>query len=85
MRVVKQKESKEYLDKLGRPLKLGDVVASFNNGSIEICVIMKFNAIMVGVDIVRTSKWSRSHMNRYPNDLVLVDAAAATLYILKNS
>ena len=65
--------------------KLGDVVASINGGSMEICIIMKFNAIMVGIDIVRTSKWTRSHMNRYPGDLVLIDAAAATLYILKNS
>lgn len=76
----------EHKDKLGRVIRLEDFVCYPDGNSLEIGKVVKINPKMIKVSRIpdRNRKWG-GEKNKYPVDAVLVEAKAATFYILKNS
>ena len=79
------KEPVVHKDKLGRVISVGDFVAYPIRNSLEFGKVMKLNNKMVGV-IPAVSKYKiYGNTNKYPSDLVRLEAQDMTWYILKNS
>lgn len=80
------KEVPVHKDKLGRVINVGDFVAYPSYNSLEFGKVVKLNNKMVGVwPAVNPSKWRTKNTNKYPEDLVRLDASDMTWYILKNT
>ena len=77
----------EHRDKLNNPLAVGDFVAYPQRNSLDFGRVIKLNAKMVKVEEVVGGgcRWKPGSYNKYPQDLVRVEASAMTFYILKNS
>ena len=77
----------EHKDKLGRLLNVGDFVAYPQHNSLEFGKVMKINNKMVGVlPAIAHPKWPQTkNTNKYPADLVRLEATDMTWYILKNT
>lgn len=75
----------EHRDKLGRKLGLDSMVAYAHGNGLHIGKVVKLNPKMIGVQRVSNEKWGRSQANIYPADMVLLEGADVTFYILKNS
>lgn len=74
-----------HKDKLGRVISVGDFVAYPIRNSLEFGKVMKLNNKMVGV-VPAVSKYKiYGNTNKYPSDLVRLEAQDMTWYILKNS
>lgn len=74
----------EHRDRLGRTLLIGDCVAYPNSNSLEIGTIKKLNPKMIKVKRLGSqSKWGES--NKYPQDVVKLEGAEVSMYLLKNS
>jgi hypothetical protein len=74
-----------HKDKLGRVISVGDFVAYPIRNSLEFGKVMKLNNKMVGV-VPAVSKYKiYGNTNKYPQDLVRLEAQDMTWYILKNS
>ena len=79
------KEPIVHKDKLGRLISVGDFVAYPIRNSLEFGKVMKLNNKMVGV-VPAVSKYKiYGNTNKYPADLVRLEAQDMTWYILKNS
>lgn len=80
------KEVPVHKDKLGRLLKVGDFVAYPAFNSLEFGKVIKLNTKMVGVfPVINDSKWRTKNTNKYPTDIVRLEATDMTWFILKNS
>lgn len=85
MEVKATKEQPVHKDKLGRTINVGDFVAYPSRNSLEFGKVMKLNPKMVGV-VPAVSKYKiYGNTNKYPVDLVRLDAQDMTWYILKHS
>lgn len=76
-----------HKDKLGRIINVGDFVAYPLHNSLEFGKVMKINTKMVGVlPAIAHPKWPQTkNTNKYPADLVRLEATDMTWYILKNT
>jgi hypothetical protein len=72
-----------HKDKLGRELSIGDAVCYPSHNSLYIGTVVKLNPKLVGVTDVGTN-W-KSQVNKYSYDLVKLDGADLTFYVLQNS
>ena len=82
---MSKKPAPEHKDKLGRDISVGDFVAYPTHNSLEFGKVMKLNNKMVGV-LPAIQKYRHSkNTNKYPADLVRLDAKDMTWYILRNS
>ena len=80
------KPEPRHRDKLGRDIRVGDFVAYPDHNSLEFGRVVKLNAKMVGVwPAINASKWRSKNTNKYPHDLVRLEATDMTWYILRNS
>lgn len=79
------KEAPVHKDKLGRTISVGDFVAYPSRNSLEFGKVMKLNNKMVGVYPVIGKRYGDRNTNKYPSDLVRLEAQDMTWYILKNS
>lgn len=70
-------------DLLGRPLTEGDCVAFSSGNSLHIGVIVKLMPKMVKVKKA-SGVWAWK-TNKYPEDVVRVEGADVTMYLLKNN
>jgi hypothetical protein len=78
-------QPKVHKDKLNNELAVGDFVAYPSRNSLEFGKVMKLNNKMVGV-IPAVSKYPvYGNTNKYPSDLVRLDPADMTWYLLKNT
>lgn len=77
------KEVIEHFDKLGRPININDVVAFPSSNSLVIGRVVKLNPKMIGVEKVTNSSY-KSSWKKYPSDLVLLEGADVTMYLLRN-
>lgn len=75
------KEIIEHKDKLGRVLKVEDVVAFPVSNSLEIGKIVKINPKMLKVQKVPVGRWA-SEWNKYSTEVVLIEGADLTMYLL---
>ena len=75
----------EHKDKLGRLITEGDFVAYPNRNSLEFGKVMKLNTKMVGVLPVIQKYKAHRNTNKYPADLVRLEATDMTWYILRNT
>ena len=77
-------EEIKHLDKLGREIKLGDCVVAPYNNNLMIAKVVKINPKMVKIQKFKSkSTWHSGEYNKYPDDLVLLDGAEVTTYLLK--
>jgi len=73
-----------HLDKLGQPLKQGDIVAFPYQNRLQIGRIVKINAKMLRVEKVeKKKKWEPVGWNKYPEDAVKIEGPQVTMYLLK--
>lgn len=79
------KELPVHKDKLGRVINVGDFVAYPSHNSLQFGKVMKLNNKMVGVIPAITKHPVHNNTNKYPADLVRLEASDMTWYILKNS
>jgi len=80
------KEVPVHKDKLGRIINVDDFVAYPDHNSLEFGKVVKLNAKMIGVwPVINASKWRTKNTNKYPADLIRLEASDMTWYILKNS
>jgi len=79
------KELPVHKDKLGREIKVNDFVAYPTHNSLEFGKVMKINNKMIGVLPVIQKYKHHKNTNKYPSDLVRLEAQDMTWYILKNS
>ena len=78
-------EIPEHRDKLGRLLKIGNCVAYPSHNSLQFGKVVKLNNKMVGVIPAVSKRPIYKNTNKYPEDLVRLEASDMTWYILKNS
>lgn len=76
------KEIPVHKDKLGRMINVGDFVAFPQDNSLSVGKITKLNPKMVKVLRLPTAK---SDYNKYPTDVVRLEASDMTWFMLKNS
>ena len=75
----------EHKDKLGRLINVGDFVAYPVHNNLEFGKVEKLNSKMIGV-LPCINKYRQSkNTNKYPQDIVRLDAQDMTWYILKNA
>ncbi len=79
------KEIPVHKDKLGRVLNEGDFVAYPSHNSLGLGRVVKLNSKMVGLVPAVSKRPVNSNTNKYPQDLVKLEASDMTWYILKNS
>jgi hypothetical protein len=79
-----KKPKPEHKDKLGRLIALNDFVAYPDRNTLEFGRVIKLNNIMVKVQRVPATKYS-GESNKYPKDMLLVEAKDMTWFLLKNS
>lgn len=72
----------EHHDKLGRVIQLNDCVAYPDSNSLNIGRVVRLNPKMIGIEEVGNKRWLHKG-NKYPQDVVVVDDAAVTMYLLK--
>jgi hypothetical protein len=76
----------EHRDRLGRVIKVGDFVAAADNNRLSVGTVCKLNPKMVQYKTIHNEKyWSDRRVNKYPNDVIVVEGPEVTFYILKNS
>lgn len=75
----------EHKDKLGRLISIGDFVAYPSHNSLGFGKVVKLNNKMVGVVPAVSKRPVYKNTNKYPDDLVRLEASDMTWYILKNS
>ena len=75
------KEVPIHKDKLGREIRIGDFVAFPQSNSLYVGKITKLNPKMVKVLKLPTAK---SDYNKYPTDVVRLEASDMTWFMLKN-
>lgn len=79
-----KKPEPEHKDTLGQVLNVDDFVAYPSHNSLSIGKVIKLNNKMVKV--IKLPSSSRSDgQNKYPRDVVKVDPAYVTIYLLKHS
>jgi len=78
---VTVKETPVHKDKLGREIRIGDFVAFPQSNSLSVGKITKINPKMVKVLLLPRAK---SDYNKYPDDVVRLEASDMTWYMLKN-
>ena len=86
--MTKEKKPKEipiHKDKLGRVLVVDDFVAYPDRNTLAFGKVTKINPKMIGVAKVSKGGSWRSATNKYPDDLVRLDAQDMTWWLLKNS
>lgn len=78
-----------HYDILGKEIKVGNAVAYPDGTHLAIGTVIKLNKIMVKVKEVVPAppkySWQRVGSNKYPNDIVVLEGAEVTMYILRNS
>ena len=75
----------EHRDKLGKLLAVGDAVCYPSHNSLELGTVKKLNNKMVKVwEAGRHGTWYSGN-NKYPSDLVKVEGAEVTMYLLKKN
>ncbi len=79
------KEEPVHKDKLGRVISVGDFVAYPSHNSLQFGKVEKLNNKMVGVVPAVSKRPVYKNTNKYPADLVRLEASDMTWYILKNS
>jgi hypothetical protein len=82
---VTAKALPEHKDKLGRTISVGDFVAYPSHNSLGFGKVVKLNNKMVGVIPAVSKRPVSKNTNKYPEDLVRLEASDMTWYILKNS
>ena len=73
-----------HKDKLGREINVGDFVAYPSYNSLEFGKVMKLNNKMVGVLPAIQKRKHTKNTNKYPADLVRLEASDMTWFMLKN-
>ena len=79
------KELPIHKDKLGREISVGDFVAYPAHNSLGLGKVVKINSKMIGLIPAVSKRPISNNTNKYPQDLVRLDAKDMTWYILKNS
>lgn len=79
------KEVPVHKDRLGREIKIGDFVAYPAHNSLQFGKVMKLNTKMVGVIPAVSKRPIYKNTNKYPEDMVRLEASDMTWYILRNS
>ena len=79
------KETPVHKDRLGRELRVGDFVAYPSHNSLQFGKVEKLNNKMVGVIPAVSKRPIYRNTNKYPDDLVRLEASDMTWYILKNA
>lgn len=82
--VKSKKPVPEHKDKLGRPLEVDDYVAYPSSNSLMFGRVIKLNNKMVKVVKVPASKYTDNGSNKYPYDMIKLEARDMTWYLLKN-
>lgn len=77
---MSKKEPVQHTDRLGREIELDQCVAFPNSNSLYIGKVRKINNKMIGIDYL--GKY-RGSCNKYPQDLVVLDSADVSMYMLK--
>lgn len=75
------KEAPVHKDKLGRTISIGDFVAFPQSNSLSVGKITKLNPKMVKVLALPRAK---SDYNKYPTDVIRLEASDMTWFMLKN-
>lgn len=75
------KEIPVHKDKIGRTISVGDFVAFPQSNSLSVGKITKLNPKMVKVLALPRAKMD---YNKYPDDVVRLDASDMTWFMLKN-
>lgn len=75
----------QHHDKLGREIRLDDCVAVAHHNGMEIAKVVKLNPKMVKVEILNAQKrtWYSGEHNKYGSQMVVIDSADVTMFILK--
>jgi hypothetical protein len=76
------KEIPRHRDKLGQELQLDDCVAFPSSNSLLIGKIVKLTPKLVRVAKLPAPNW-RAEWNKYPVDIIKLDSAAVTMFLLK--
>ena len=79
------KELPVHKDKLGRTISVGDFVAYPIRNSLEFGKVMKLNNKMIGVVPVISKYKIYGNTNKYPADLVRLEAQDMTWYMIKHA
>ncbi|NDG30598.1 hypothetical protein EB118_11075 [bacterium] len=71
-------------DLLGRVLKIGQFVAFTQSNHLYVGKIKNIAKIMVRVERVKTNKYMSEEVNKYPEDIVILEERDMTWWLLKN-
>lgn len=81
--MTKEKIAPAHNDLFGQPIAVGDCVVYPRSNLMMVGTVIKLNPKMVGVRAVGSRSWGSA--NKYPQELVKVNGAEVTMYLLKNN
>ncbi len=76
------KEVAVHVDKLGQEIAIDDFVAFPVSNGLMMGRVTKLNPKMIKVTKIPAGRWGGT-WNKYPEDIVKIDSALATVYCLK--
>lgn len=75
-----------HKDRLGKVIKIGDFVAAANSSRLEVGTVSKLNPKMVQFRCISDNRWWHGRkINKYPDDMVIVEGPEVTIFLLKHS
>ena len=77
------KEPIKHSDRLGRDITIDCIVAYSSGNMLEIGKVTKLNPKMVKVIPIGPRGWRDSETNKYPSEMVVLEGADVTMYLLK--
>ena len=83
---MKNKETIEHRDRLGKLIEIGDFVVAANHNRLSVGIVNRLNLKMIQYKIVSSEKYFHGRkVNKYPDDVVVVKGPEVSAYLLKNS
>lgn len=83
---MKNKETIEHRDRLGKLIEIGDFVVAANFNRLSVGIVNKLNSKMIQYKVVSNEKYFHGRkVNKYPDDVVVVKGPEVSAYLLKNS
>lgn len=71
-----------HFDRIGKQLTVGDIVVYPNGNHIDIGKIKKFNPKMLTITSVNPN--DRKNYIKYPNDVIKLEGAEITMFLLQS-
>ena len=83
--MTQPKQPIKHIDRLGRSIDLGSIVAYASSNTLEIGKVVKLNPKMIKILPLAARGRRVSETNKYPSETVVLEGADVSMYLLKHA